>query len=76
MNKFDGREDEFNFGYIEFKVLKQITNRKNSSTQLDMGLELTRKIWDTDMIWNWSVYNWYLKSRNQIVISERTCPER
>lgn len=31
-----------------------------------MGLELTRKIWDTDMIWNWSVYKWYLKSRKQL----------
>lgn len=40
-----------------------------------MGLELTRKIWDTDMIWNWSVSNWYLKSRKRIVKSERTCQE-
>ena len=41
--------EKVNFGYIEFKMLKQITNRKSSSRQLDVGLELTRKIWDTDM---------------------------
>lgn len=43
----EGREDKFSFGH-EFKVLKETTNRKSSSRQMDVGLELTRKIWDTD----------------------------
>lgn len=36
---------------MNLKCLNQITNRKNYSRQLDMGLELTRKIWDMYMDW-------------------------